>query len=130
MTAHLSKAAEHIILTVAFGPNQFAYRKGRGTRDALAHLTLAWVLSLNRRKKVAVYCSYVAGAFRHGFEWRETLGRISERSSLHLIDLAGSCLPQQSAQVVVEGQRSDKMILRNMLFQGTIVGPSPVEPFL
>ena len=30
----------------------------------------------------------------------------------------------RTAQVVVEGQRSDKMLLRNMIFQGTVLGPT------
>ena len=71
-TAQLSKAVERLLLpliephisrTVVFGPNQFAYTKCRGARDALAYLTMSWLLALNRRKKVAVYCSDVSGAF-------------------------------------------------------------------
>ena len=41
-----------------------------------------------------------------------------------LVDLAGSWLQQRTAQVVAEGQRSDKMLLRNMVFQGTVLGPT------
>ena len=68
LTAQLSKVVERLLLpliephisrTVAFGPNQFAYTKCRGARDALAYLTMPWLLALNRRKKVAVYCSDV-----------------------------------------------------------------------
>ena len=40
------------------------------------------------------------------------------------VDLEGSWLQQRSAQVVVEGQRSDKILLRNMVFQGTVLGPT------
>ena len=47
----------------AFGQNQFAYRAGRGSRDALAFLVLKWITVLNARGKVAVYCSDVKGAF-------------------------------------------------------------------
>ena len=36
------------------------------------------------------------------------------------VNLAGSWLQQRTAQVVVEGQRLDKMLLRNMVFQGTL----------
>ena len=63
LTAQLSKVAERLLLpliephisrTVAFGPNQFAYTKCRGARDALAYLTMSWLLARNRRKKVAV----------------------------------------------------------------------------
>ena len=40
------------------------------------------------------------------------------------VDLAGSWLQQRSDQMVVEGQRSDKMLFRNMVFQGTVLGPT------
>ena len=72
MTAQLSMVVErlplplvepHISRTVAFGPNQFAHTKGRGARDALAYLTMLWLLYLTRRMTVAVYCTDVSGAF-------------------------------------------------------------------
>ena len=46
-----------------FGRNQFAYQKERGARDALAFLVLDWIMSMNKRRKVGVYCSDVSGAF-------------------------------------------------------------------
>ena len=46
-----------------FGLNQFAYRKERGARDALALLTLEWLSAFNRREQIVVYCSDVKGAF-------------------------------------------------------------------
>ena len=57
VTAIDCRRLPHISHTVAFGLNQFAYTKGRGARDALGYLTMSWILALNRRKKVAVYCS-------------------------------------------------------------------------
>ena len=133
MTAQLSKVAERLLLpmlethishTVAFGPNQFACANGRGARDALAYLTMSWILALNRRKKVAVYCSDVSDAFE-----RVRAERLPEKlrsKGVHpaLVSLAGSWLQQRSAQVVVEGQRSDKMLHMNMVFQGTVLGPT------
>ena len=133
LTAQLSKVAELLLLpmlvphnshTVAFGPTQFAYTTGRGARDALVYLTMSWVLVLNRRKKVAVYCSDVSGAFD-----RVRAERLLEKlrsKGVHpaLADLAESWLQQRSAQVVVKGQRSDKMLLRNMVFQGTFLRPT------
>ena len=72
LTAQLSKVVERVlqkcctpflVKTVSFGPNQFAYTGGRGSRDALALLTLQWLQALAKGRKVAVYCSDVAGAF-------------------------------------------------------------------
>ena len=73
LAAQLSKVVErllppliepHISRTVAFGPNQFAYTKCRGARDALAYLTMSWLLALNRRKKVAVKVAVYFGGVR------------------------------------------------------------------
>ena len=134
----MSKVAERLLLpliephisrTVAFGPNQFAYTKCRGARDALAYLTMSWLLALNRRKKGAVYCSDVSGAFD-----RVRAERLLEKlrcKGVHptMVALTESWLQQRTAHVVVEGQFPDKMVLKNMVFQGTVLGPS-LEPVL
>ena len=133
LTAQLSKVAERLLLpliephisrTVAFGPNQFAHTKCRGARDALAYLTMSWLLALNRRKKVAVNCADVSGAFD-----RVRADRLLEKlrcKGVHptMVALTESWLQQRTAHVVVEGQFSDQMVLKNMVFQGTVLGPS------
>ena len=72
LTAQLSKVAERLLLplvephigrAVAFGPNQFAYTKGRGARDALAYLMISWLLALNRRRKSPSIARTCPGAF-------------------------------------------------------------------
>ena len=85
---------------------------------------MSWLLALNRRKKVAVYCSDVSGAFD-----RVRAERLLEKlrcKGVHptMVALTESWLRQRTAHVVVEGQFSDKMVLRNMVFQGTVLGPS------
>ena len=45
------------------GRNQFAYRGQRGSRDAIAYLTLKWLDLLRLGNKIAVYLSDVSGAF-------------------------------------------------------------------
>ena len=58
LTARISKVVErviksmmanHIDRTIAFGPNQFAYSKKRGARDALACLMVEWISTLISR---------------------------------------------------------------------------------
>ena len=72
LTCQISKVVERLIKQMiephlerinAYGENQFAYRRERGSRDALALLVLTWIKKLSMREKVAVYCSDVAGAF-------------------------------------------------------------------
>ena len=47
----------------AFGPNQYAYSKGRGHKDVLAVNVCSWLLALEEGDMVGVYCSDVSGAF-------------------------------------------------------------------
>ena len=72
LTSQLSKTGERLIglLFLPYlgepgqsGKNQFAYIKKKGGRDALAILTFAWLNGLNARRKIAVLCSDVSGAF-------------------------------------------------------------------
>ena len=57
LTAQISKAMERflgsMVMTFAclptnIGPNQFAYQKSRGARDALAYMVLTWVHGFGR----------------------------------------------------------------------------------
>ena len=103
--------------------------RARCARDALPFLVMSWILAFNRRKKVAVCCSDVSGAVD-----RVRAERLLEKlryKGVHsvLVSLAGSWLQQRTAQVVVEGQRSNKMRLRNMVFQGTVLRHT-LEPVL
>ena len=108
----------------AFGPNQFAYTLGRGARDALAFLALTWVQALGAGRKVAVYCSDVSGAFD-----RVSVERLVDKlkaKGLHpdVVAVLASWLKQRWANIVVGGKESKVMTLMNMVFQGTVSGPS------
>ena len=72
MTAQISKVVERLIKGMiephlekvnAYGENQFAYRKGRGSRDLVLLLMLEWLTALNNRQKIAIFSSDVSGAF-------------------------------------------------------------------
>ena len=63
LTAQISKVAERMIkkITEPFleknfgvGFNQFAYRKERGARDALALLTIKWLRAFNNRENIGL----------------------------------------------------------------------------
>jgi hypothetical protein len=132
LTAQLSKVAErllkmlynpYLVSVSAFGPNQFAYTVGRGARDALALLMLTWIQALGARRKIAVYCSDVSGAFDR--VQAERLAAKLKQKGLHpqIVAVLISWLQQRMAHVVVAGASSLEMILKNMVFQGTVTGP-------
>ena len=71
LTSQLSKLVERILRGLflptlernAFGTFQFAYRSGRGARDAIAFYVLSWIEAFNHGQKIGLYASDVSGAF-------------------------------------------------------------------
>jgi hypothetical protein len=133
LTVQLSKAVERLLKALfvpyldrvsAFGPNQFAYTVGRGARDVLATLILNWISILVKGMKIAVYCSDVTGAFDRVSMERLIMKMKAKKLHPQIIDVISSWLRQRAARVVVGGEYSDVMVLANMVFQGTVLGPT------
>ena len=106
------------------GANQFAYKKERGARDLLALLVLTWLSGFEKGRKFLLYCSDVAGAFD-----RVDAKRLTEKlEALEVpgqwVNLFASWLRDREALVVVGGELSKTMVLQNMVFQGTVWGPT------
>jgi len=96
----------------------------RGARDALAFAVMVWIIELAKGRKVAVYCSDVSGAFD-----RVELQRMIKKLEAKKIDpaiiaLLTSWLRNRQARVLVGGQFSESFDLSNMVFQGTVWGPT------
>ena len=133
LTAQLGKAAERF-LHKSFGPhltsphcsgeNQFAYKTKRGARDLLAFLVLTWVEGFTRGKKYVLYCSDVAGAFDRVRLQRLVAKLRSKSVPERWVQLFCSWLRERPACVVVGGRTSAELVLRNMVFQGTVWGPT------
>ena len=132
LTAQISKIAERIIKKItephlertnAYGTNQFAYRTGRGARDSLALLMMKWITALNGRKKIIIYCSDVAGAFDRVCMKRLKAKLIAKGVHPKLVKLFESWLEERRARVLVGGTQSNEIPLKNMVFQGTVLGP-------
>ena len=133
LTAQLSKVSERILglhlspyleSSLAYGQYQFAYIRGRGYRDALAFNVCSWVWALGNRKRIGLYCSDVAGAFD-----RVNADKLVDKLSAkgvheRLLQVIRSWLGNRSAHVCVDGVLSDSFLLSNMVFQGTVWGPS------
>ena len=132
LTAQLSKVVERVLAklmtpyltaTGAFGPNQFAYCKGRGFQDALALYVLAWITAFHRGKCVALFCSDVAGAFD-----RVPIDRLCDKLAAkgvprQLVNVIRSWLVGRRSVVVVDGAQSSLRDLRDTVCQGTVLGP-------
>ena len=132
LTAQLSKAVERFVGELfvprleqvgAFGPFQFAYRKGHGARDAILYFTLSWLSSFALGFRIALYCSDVSGAFDHVDASRLTAKLQSFSLPPPLVSLISSWLRQRSACVVVSGQKSSPITMNDMVYQGTVWGP-------
>ena len=133
LTAQASKVMERIIRksfqpfllkNLSFGPNQFAYTPERGARDALVLPLITWITAFSKRQKVGIYCSDVSGAFD-----RVELGRLvtklqKKKLNPKLAAVIKSWLRNRKAKVVVGGESSEEFILSNMVFQGTVWGPT------
>jgi len=132
LTAQLSKVVERLLQALyapflatvgGYGPNQFAYLKARGARDALAMLVLQWVRVLALGSKIGVYCSDVSGAFDRVAMDRLIAKLRRRRLNPQIIKVLTSWLQQRLAHVVVSGMKSFEILLMNMVFQGTVLGP-------
>ena len=79
---------------------------------------------MNQRKKTAVYCSDVSGAFDRVCMPR-MVAKLSA-SGMHesLVTLMSSWLKARVAYLVVEGKKSEAWQLADMVYQGTVFGPT------
>ncbi len=130
LTTQVSKVVERFLCPSfaptledrAFGVAQFAYRKKHGARDAVLYYALAWIAALNDGCKVGVYCSDVAGAFDRvdAALLMRKLAYFGLNS--RLLEVIRSWLRDREGYVIVNGQKSHRMRLRDMVFQGTVFG--------
>ena len=125
LTSQISKVTERVIVSLfvpqlilseAYGRNQFAYMPERGARDALAQLVLAWISLLSQRRKIAVYCSDVSGAFDQ-VNSRRLLRKLCASGVPDAILLViQSWLYERRARVAVSCKFSRDMKIHNMVY--------------
>jgi hypothetical protein len=133
LTAQISKAMERflaslflpdLILLGAFGDRQFAYRPQHGARDAILLLIISWLLAFSLGYRVGVYCSDVSGAFDKVRAQRLIAKLKVWGMHPRLLSVIESWLKPRRAQVVVSGQKSSEFVMQDMVYQGTVWGPS------
>ena len=133
LTSQLSKAVERFICSIflpplyrdlSFGAFQFAYTPGRGARDAILFVTMSWLSAFGAGQRVALYCSDVAGAFDRVSAERLLAKRASSDLHPKILIVLEDWLAPRSAYVVCNGAVSDCISMSNMVYQGTVFGPS------
>ena len=132
MTAQLAKIVERV-LRLAFssaltsdmciGQNQFAYREDRGSRDSLAYLVLTWLCGFREKARFGLYVSDVSAAFDRVFTERLMAKLRARKVPDDLLKVFSSWLQVRWAEFVVGSEKSNKYLLENMVFQGTVWGP-------
>ena len=129
----LSKATERVLNTPsgafmeevdAFGDSQFAFRKRRGCADLVFLLMCSWLRDFQLRRKIGIFLSDISGAFDRVDT--EKLFKKLRRTGVcePLLVLVADYLGPRRAQVGVDGELSFEFTLQNMIFQGTVWGPS------
>ncbi len=106
-----------------YGPNQFAYGKGKGYKDTLCVNVCEWLLLMEKGFLVGLYCSDVSGAFDRVDKTR--LEQKLRATGLHprVVALLVSWLDDRVSRVVVAGRSSPEEPLTDSVFQGTVLGP-------
>ena len=132
LTSVLSKVVERVIgnpLTAflearGYGEAQWAFRKKSSARDLITICGAMWALLICQGFKIGLYLSDISGAF-------DKVSRaliIGKLSQLGLpgtfLDFLNDYLLTREGYVRVEGALSEAMALANMVFQGTVLGPS------
>ena len=132
LTPQISKVVErilaHLFITplvrsvCIFGPNQFAYTRNRGSRDMIAFLMLSWLMAFMKREKIAFYRSDVTAAFDRVDA--ELLLQKLNHGGIHprMHRVLESWLGTRKANVIVGGEMSIDIIMKDMIFQGTVFG--------
>ena len=88
----------------------------------IAYLVMSWLLAFASNQKIALYCSDVSGAFDR------VKSRLMEKlrsAGLHpkLVRVLDSWLKDRRANVVIGGSMSQPIFMRDMVYQGTVLGP-------
>jgi len=79
-------------------------------------LMLDWLIMLNNRFKIAVFCSDVSGAFDRVSAKLLVKKLISHGLHARMVELLRDWLQSRRASVIVSGERSDEFEIMNQVF--------------
>jgi len=107
-----------------YGKNQWAFRKRSSSRDLSLVCVSSWILCCCRGFKVALYFGDIKAAFDRVYKDYLLAKLHSIGVADTFIDFLNSYLEPRIGRVAVEGVLSDVFELADMVFQGTVLGPS------
>jgi len=132
LSSILSKTVERVVgnplITFlqnhVYGDEQWAFRKNCEARDVVTLSLAMWVLQICREFKIGIYLADISGAFDKVSRVL-LLARLEECGvPSQYLDFLNSYLLNRKGVVLVEGSQADPIVLTNMVFQGTVLGPS------
>ena len=132
MTSVLSKVCErvfakqlsnHLENTNAHGDTQWAFRRKRSRQDMIAVLMSKRLLALNSGKKVGVYLSDISSVFDRVRKSLMMMKAARMGLSAMWLKFIDSYLAGRQAFVADEGVHSEAFTIKDMLFQGIVIGP-------
>ena len=131
ITSIISKTVERVIgLPLisfleqrGYADSQWAFRKMASARGLVTVYVAQWVLLICQGRKVGLYLSDISGAFDKVNRCL-LIGKLSQIGlPCTFLDFLNSYLLTREGFVRVEGAVSEVMLLSNMVFQGTVLGP-------
>ena len=107
------------------GPSAFwAFRRGRSGAGLTTLMLLRWILALTNGSKVGIHLSDISGAFDKVSSDRLLEKLKAKGINAQICNVLSSWLRPRTAYVIIGGSRSSVLQLKNMVYQGTVLGPA------
>ena len=107
-----------------FGGAQWAFRKHASSRDLVTASVARWVLRICQGCRIGIYLADISGAFDK-VSRQLLLGKLERLGvASSFLDFLNSYLECREGYVAVEGVFSECMLLTDMMYQGTVLGPT------
>lgn len=112
------------LLERAFRNARWAFRKRAGARDLVTCTIASWMLAICTRMKIGIYLIDISGAFDCVSNNLLPTKLAEYGVPAQYLDFLNSYLLACEARVIVEGTLSNAILLADMVFQGTVLGPT------
>lgn len=133
LTTVLSKVAQRVIGSPlelflqerGRGDSQWAFRGDAGAKDLVTIAVARWGAQVCQDEKVGVHLADISGAFDKVSRERLMAKLAALGVAPAFLHFLNSYLQPHEGQLLVEVAISKALVLRKMVFQGTVLGPRP-----